>query len=87
MVKLYPDSVSLGFLITGSTAKGAVDYFKDEIVYKPRETAKLIIPSGLYVLQNNLLFLALANLDAVTYQVSNWLKLWYNLYIGYFIAL
>ena len=57
------------FIITGCNARGTLSYLKDEIVNKPRETAKLIVPSGLYVLQNNLLFLALANLDAVTYQV------------------
>ncbi len=43
--------------------------FKNEIVNKPRETMKLLIPSGLYTIQNNLLFVALTNLDAATYQV------------------
>lgn len=41
-----------------------------EIIYKPKETAKLIVPSGLYAVQNNLLYLALSNLDAATYQVK-----------------
>ena len=45
--------------------------FRDEIVKKPGETAKLLIPSGLYTIQNNLLFVALTNLDAATYQVDN----------------
>ena len=44
--------------------------FRDEILGKPYETVKLIVPSGLYCLQNNLLFVALTNLDAATYQVS-----------------
>ena len=43
--------------------------FREEILEKPFETMKLIIPSGLYCLQNNLLFVALTNLDAATYQV------------------
>jgi len=43
--------------------------FRDEILGRPRETIKLIVPSGLYCLQNNLLFIALTNLDAATYQV------------------
>ena len=33
------------------------------------DTLKLTIPAFLYVVQNNLLFVALSNLDAATYQV------------------
>ncbi|CAJ0965145.1 unnamed protein product [Ranitomeya imitator] len=43
----------------------------DEIINKPMETLKLAIPSGIYTLQNNLLYVALSNLDAATYQNSN----------------
>ena len=60
---------------TDYSLTGAVQYFINEIVCKPRETAKLIIPSGLYAMQNNLLYLALSNLDAATYQVSG--QLWF----------
>lgn len=49
--------------------------FKEEILGKPGETVKLIVPSGLYCLQNNLLFIALTNLDAATYQVHDKLNL------------
>lgn len=42
---------------------------RQEILHKPIETLKLAIPSGIYTLQNNLLYLALSNLDAATYQV------------------
>lgn len=48
----------------------------DEILNKPKETLKLAIPSGIYTLQNNLLYVALSNLDAATYQV---LHLWISL--------
>lgn len=48
----------------------------DEILNKPMETLKLAIPSGIYTLQNNLLYVALSNLDAATYQVSYiWISL------------
>ena len=47
----------------------------DEIYNKPYETTKLAIPSGLYAIQNNLLFIALSHLNAATYQVSYQLKI------------
>ena len=65
------------FHFTDYSLTGAVQYFINEIVCKPRETAKLIIPSGLYAMQNNLLYLALSNLDAATYQVSRQLYVFY----------
>lgn len=63
------------FIHADYSLTGAVQYFINEIVCKPRETAKLIIPSGLYAMQNNLLYLALSNLDAATYQVTYQLKI------------
>ncbi len=49
--------------------------FNTEVVGKPLETAKLLIPSGLYTIQNNLLFVALTNLDAATYQVKHYFRI------------
>lgn len=43
---------------------------KTEIVYKSMETVKTSVPAILYTIQNNLLFLALSNLDAATFQVK-----------------
>lgn len=34
------------------------------------DTAKICVPSFLYVVQNNLLYLSASHLDAATYQVS-----------------
>ena len=58
----------------GFSVRRAWRGFRDEILGKPSETFKLMVPSGLYCLQNNLLFLALTNLDAATYQVSTQLS-------------
>lgn len=48
---------------------------KVHIFESPIEIAKLCIPSLLYTVQNNLLYLALSNLDAATYQVCYQLKI------------
>jgi len=49
--------------------KTSHDLFITEVVKRPMETLKMIVPSGLYTMQNNLLYSALTNLDAATYQV------------------
>ncbi|KJH51877.1 putative UDP-galactose translocator [Dictyocaulus viviparus] len=46
-----------------------------EIIEKRKETLKIAVPAVLYVIQNNLLFLALQKLDAATYQVTYQLKI------------
>ncbi|TMS32389.1 hypothetical protein L596_000235 [Steinernema carpocapsae] len=46
-----------------------------DIFKKPKDTLKVGVPAFLYVVQNNLLFLALAKLDAATYQVTYQLKI------------
>ncbi len=55
----------------GFSVRRAIRAFREEIIGRPKETFKLVIPSGLYCLQNNLLFIALTNLDAATYQVES----------------
>ena len=49
--------------------------FRQEVLWRPGETARLAVPASLYTLQNNLLILALTNLDAATYQVTYQLKI------------
>jgi len=46
-----------------------------EIVGRPEEMGKLLIPAMLYVVQNNLQYVAVSNLDAATYQVLYQLKI------------
>ena len=45
------------------------------VIDSPNEMVKLCVPSFLYTIQNNLLYLALTNLDAATYQILYQLKI------------
>uniref|UniRef100_A0A0N4Z347 UDP-N-acetylglucosamine transporter n=1 Tax=Parastrongyloides trichosuri TaxID=131310 RepID=A0A0N4Z347_PARTI len=48
---------------------------KRDVFNKPFDNIKVGVPALLYVIQNNLLFLALSKLDAATYQVTYQLKI------------
>ncbi|XP_030630641.1 solute carrier family 35 member A3b [Chanos chanos] len=67
--------VWLVFMEHNFSMRGLNRVLKEEILNKPMETLKLAIPSGIYTLQNNLLYVALSNLDAATYQVTYQLKI------------
>lgn len=45
------------------------DSLKLIIIKQPIDTLKVSVPSLLYIIQNNLLYVSASNLDAATYQV------------------
>ncbi|KAF9178991.1 hypothetical protein BGZ51_007325 [Haplosporangium sp. Z 767] len=53
----------------------AVYIIRIEIINQPHEILKMLVPSGLYALQNNLLYIALSNLEAATFQVTYQMKI------------
>jgi len=48
---------------------GCVEALRVDVIGKPVETLKCLVPAVTYMIQNNLLFVALGNLDPPTYQV------------------
>ena len=63
------------FYQKGSTFTGLATELRRDVLESPLEVLKLCVPSLLYTIQNNLLYLALTNLDAATYQVLYQLKI------------
>ena len=52
-------------------------HLHQNLIMDPMDNVKVSVPSLVYVLQNNLQFLAVSNLDAATYQVSIFIAISY----------
>ena len=62
-------------VIAYQTDDSLVSELNTHVLQSPVEMAKLSVPSFMYTVQNNLLYFALSNLDAATYQVCYQLKI------------
>ncbi|KAH7646347.1 hypothetical protein DERF_007506 [Dermatophagoides farinae] len=67
--------ICMAVIIYSDSFLGLYYVFRDEVFGKPKELSKILVPAFLYTVQNNLLFLALTNLDAATYQVTYQFKI------------
>ncbi|ORY05521.1 nucleotide-sugar transporter [Basidiobolus meristosporus CBS 931.73] len=52
-----------------------VSTVNEELIENFSDINKMVIPSGLYAIQNNLLFVALSNLEAATFQITYQMKI------------
>lgn len=59
----------LVFYEEGKNADNFTKALRKTIIENPVDTIKVCVPSLLYVIQNNLLYLSASHLDAATYQV------------------
>lgn len=60
----------LVFCEEGRTFSRFFDVLHITIIKNPIDTLKICVPSFLYIIQNNLLYISASHLDAATYQVS-----------------
>lgn len=70
LVKLI-SCLGLVFVEEGSSTNNLLRSLHKNIVQQPIDTLKVCVPSMVYVIQNNLLYVAASHLDAATYQVRN----------------
>ena len=83
IVKLF---ASLAFLLFEARSfKELASRISEKILRQPRETLILFIPAGLYAIQNNLLFFAVSNLEAATFQVTYQLKIITTALLSYYL--
>lgn len=71
MAEVFKLIICIGLVMqeSGGVEKGARSMY-NIVILNVNDTLRVCVPSFLYIVQNNLLYLSAANLDAATYQVS-----------------
>jgi len=67
--------ISVWIIVWGGGLKGLGEDVKTEMIDKPIECAKMIVPSLLYTVQNNLMYAAMYHISAAAFQCTMQLKI------------
>ena len=73
MAEVFKFSFSLAVIFytdAGLSVSRFAEHLNQNVVQQPLDCLKIAVPSVVYMLQNNLLYVAVSNLEAATYQVS-----------------
>lgn len=73
IVKLFVSLTVIFF--QRKTPKDFLPFLTHSLLAKPLESIKLLVPSLLYIMQNNLIYIAMSHLDVVTFQVTHYFKM------------
>lgn len=59
------------FVLQEGSVKGWLQHLNENILKNPLDCIKVSVPSLVYTLQNNLIFIGVSNLDAAVFQVGS----------------
>jgi len=62
------------WLEEGMSVRGCCSHLNENIVQQPLDCVRVSVPAFIYMIQNNLIYVAASNLDVATFQVKTVLK-------------
>uniref|UniRef100_A0A158PC61 Nucleotide-sugar transporter n=1 Tax=Angiostrongylus cantonensis TaxID=6313 RepID=A0A158PC61_ANGCA len=72
VIKLF---VCLGFILQDEAPQRFLSIIMNQVVRQPYDTLKVCIPAMVYMVQNNLFYVAASHLDAATFMITSQLKI------------
>ncbi|KAK6010536.1 UDP-galactose/UDP-N-acetylglucosamine transporter srf-3 domain protein, partial [Ostertagia ostertagi] len=67
--------VCLAIILKEETPRRFFGVLMDQVVRQPYDTLKVCVPAMVYIVQNNLFYIAASHLDAATFMITSQLKI------------